>query len=45
MLLITTGFSKMYQDAAVLMAANKAFSTNGFPAFMNIDPYLSVNLE
>lgn len=41
---ITTGFSKMYQDAAVLMAADKLFTSNGFPAFMNIDPFLSVNL-
>lgn len=42
---LTTGFCKMYQDAAVLVAANKAFTTNGFPAFMNIDPFLHVGLE
>lgn len=42
---ITTGFCKMYQDAAVLIAANKAFTANGFPAFMNIDPFLHVGLE
>lgn len=42
---LTTGFCKMYQDAAVLVAANKPFTTNGFPAFMNIDPFLQVGLE
>lgn len=42
---ITTGFSKMYQDAAILMAADKPFNTYGFPGFMNIDPYLLVNLK
>lgn len=42
---LTTGFSKMYQDAVLLLAANKNFSKAGFPSFMNIDPYLLVNLE
>ena len=42
---LTTGFSKMYQDAVLLLAANKKFTENGFPEFMNIDPYLMVNLE
>lgn len=42
---LTTGFSKMYQDAALLLAADKKFTEHGFPDFMNIDPYLLVNLE
>lgn len=42
---LTTGFSKMYQDASVLLDASKEFETNGFPEFMNIDPYLTVNIE
>lgn len=42
---LTTGFSKMYQDAAILLAANREFATNGFPEMLNIDPYLMVNLE
>lgn len=42
---LTTGFSKMYNDAAILLAADKAFATYGFPAYMAIDAYLSVNLE
>ena len=42
---LTTGFSKMYNDAAILLAADRAFSTYGFPAYMAIDAYLSVNLE
>lgn len=42
---LTTGFSKVYQDAALILSANKKFSEAGFPDFMNIDPYLMVNLE
>lgn len=42
---LTTGFSKMYQDAAILLAADKDFKTNGFPGFMSIDPSLTVNLD
>jgi len=42
---LTTGFSKMYQDAAILLASDKAFATYGFPSYMSIDSYLSVNLE
>lgn len=42
---LTTGFSKMYQDASILLASNKDFASNGFPSYMNIDPYLSVNLQ
>ena len=42
---LTTGFSKMYQDAVLLLAANKKFSEAVFPSFMNVDPYILVNLE
>lgn len=42
---LTTGFCKMYHDAALLLDSTKQFSANGFPAFMNIDPFLSVNLD
>lgn len=42
---LTTGFSKMYQDATLLLDATKEFTTYGFPEFMNIDPFLSVGLE
>lgn len=42
---LTTGFSKMYNDAAILMDATKEFSTYGFPQSMNVDPFLLVNLE
>ena len=34
-----------YQDAALLLAADKKFTESGFPDFMNVDPYLLVNLE
>lgn len=42
---ITTGFSKMYRDAAILLDGTKEFTTNGFPDYMNIDPYLVVDLK
>lgn len=42
---LTTGFSKMYRDAIVMLDSSKAFSSNGFPDYMNLDPLMSVNLE
>ena len=42
---LTTGFCKVYQDATIMLASDRAFSTNGFPSFMNIDQYLGVDLE
>lgn len=42
---LTTGFSKMYQDATLLLDGTKAFGSYGFPSYMNIDPSLVVNLE
>ena len=42
---LTSGFSKMYNDAAILIDATKEFSTHGFPQSMNVDPFLLVNLE
>lgn len=42
---LTTGFSKVYQDATILLAANIPFTEAGFPSFMDMDPFLNVNLE
>ena len=42
---ITTGFSKMYQDAAILLDDTKKFSEDGFPAYMEVDPYITVSIE
>ena len=42
---LTTGFSKMYRDAIVMLDSSRAFSSNGFPEYMNLDPLMSVNLE
>lgn len=42
---LTTAFAKMYQDAALLLASDKEFATYGFPEYMNIDPYLMVNMD
>lgn len=42
---ITTGFSKMYRDAAILLDKSKTFAENGFPAYMDIDPYIQATIE
>lgn len=42
---LTTGFSKMYQDAAILLDASKAFTDNGFPDYMDIDKYTIFGIE
>ncbi len=42
---LTTGFSKMYRDAAVLLDPTKSFAEAGFPEYMNIDPYITATLE
>jgi hypothetical protein len=42
---LTTGFSKMYQDASILIDATKDFSTQGFPDYMNVDNYLTGIIE
>lgn len=42
---ITTGFSKMYQDAALLLDGSQEFTSAGFPDYMNVDPYLTVQIE
>lgn len=42
---LTTGFCKMYHDAALLLDSSKMFTAHSFPSFMNIDPFLSVNLD
>ena len=42
---LTTGFSKMYRDAALLVDATKAFSSYGFPDFFNIDKYIDYSIE
>lgn len=42
---LTTGFSKMYRDAAILLDGSKAFTSNGFPDYMDIDAAISYEIE
>lgn len=42
---LTTGFSKMYQDAAILLDGSKAFTSYGFPDYFDIDKYTNYTLE
>lgn len=38
---LTTGFSKMYVDAAVILDGSKAYGSYGFPSSMDIDTLLN----
>lgn len=42
---ITTGFSKMYQDAALLLDGSQEFTTKGFPEYMDVDKYIGTDIE
>ena len=42
---LTTGFSKMFQDAAILLDGSKEFTTYGFPDYLNVDKYSTASLE
>lgn len=41
---LTTGFSKMYQDAAILLDSSVSFEEAGFPDYMKVDPYLDYSI-
>lgn len=41
---ITSGFARMFRDAAVILDSSLAFSGNGFPSYMELDPYMMVNI-
>lgn len=40
---ITTGFSKMYQDASVIIDKSQKFDK--FPAILDVDPFLNYSIE
>lgn len=42
---LTMGFGKMFKDASLLVDKSLAFSSNGFPDFMDVDSYQNVVLE
>lgn len=42
---LETGFAKMYRDASIILDRTKDFSTNGFPAYMDIDPHMFADLK
>ena len=42
---LTTGFSKMFMDASVLMDSEVAYSSAGFPDYFNLDSFKNVSLE
>lgn len=42
---ITTGFSKMYMDAAVLMDGTVDFDTDKFPDYFDLDAFTNINFE
>lgn len=42
---MTLGFGKIFTDSAVIVDKSLAFSTNGFPDFMDVDAYHNVIIE
>ena len=42
---LTTGFGILYRDARVIIDTTLAFSSNGFPPYMNIDPLQAVIID
>ena len=42
---LTTGFAKMFRDASMIMDASKAFSSYGFPSYMDVDPLQNVTID
>ncbi|MAO08121.1 MAG: phage major capsid protein [Alteromonas sp.] len=42
---LTLGFGKLFRDAAVVLDKSVAFADNGFPAYMDKDPYQDVKIE
>lgn len=41
----TTGFARLFRDAFLIIDASLAFSSNGFPAFMDVDAEENVVIE
>jgi hypothetical protein len=42
---LTSGFAKLFRDAAVIMDSSLAFSGNGFPTYMDVDPFQNITIE
>lgn len=42
---VSTGFSKMYQDAAIILDGSKSITENPFPSYFDIDKYLNYSIE
>lgn len=40
---LTTGFVKLFLDAALILDKSKAFATNGFPPYMDVDALQNVS--
>jgi len=42
---ITTGFAKMFRDAAVILDKSVTFAANGFPSYMDVDSVANVTIN
>jgi hypothetical protein len=42
---LTTGFAKLFRDAAIIMDSSVLFSSYGFPSYLDVDPYQNVTIE
>lgn len=42
---LTSGFAKLFRDAAIVMDASLAFGSYGFPTYMDVDPFQNITIE
>lgn len=42
---LTSGFAKLFRDSAIIMDSSLAFSSNGFPDYMDVDPFQNITIE
>lgn len=42
---LTSGFAKLFRDAAIIMDSSLAFSGYPFPSYMDVDPFQNITIE
>jgi hypothetical protein len=42
---LTTGFANIFRDGRVIMDQSLDFASNGFPAFMDVDAFETVEIK
>lgn len=42
---LTSGFAKLFRDAAIIMDSSLLYSDYGFPSYMDVDPFQNITIE